>query len=159
MQILAILFIVLSCLAATFPQPWPQPRPATLPPPALVRADAGPTPNDPTGFPPVGSKGDAREVPPQSSGVGSAAGSKSLKQGPSRSREPGVAGMNPTAPASFSGRWETRTVNCGPLGQRRASGRFTKTIEVWVETEPLVEPMFTPTKVKPATSSCHSGHT
>lgn len=97
-KILAMLLIVLSCLAATFPQPWPQPRPATLPPPALVRATAGPLLTFDS------DSGDARIVPPQSAGVGSAAG-----------------------------RWEKRTVACGPFGQQRANGRFTKTIEVWVE--------------------------
>ncbi len=67
-RILAVLLIVLSCLAATWPQPWPQPRPATLPAPALVRAAAGQS------FVPIDYEDDARSVPPQSAGVGSVAG-------------------------------------------------------------------------------------
>jgi hypothetical protein len=84
--------------------------------------------------------GDARSDPPQSAGVGSAAG-----------------------------RWETRTVNCGPFGQQRSSGRFTKTIEVWVDDPPLTarasdwsvgspaESLSTPAATKPATPFCPGG--
>jgi len=109
MRILAVLLIVLVCAAAVpvpqfVPRPLFVPRPAALPAPALVRATAGPLLNN--GF------SDARSVPPQSAGVGSAAGMTAV---------------------STPGHWETRTVACGPFGQQRANGRFTKEIQVWVD--------------------------
>jgi hypothetical protein len=44
----------------------------------------------------------------------------------------GSASESPEPPPR-RGYWESRTVNCGPFGQQRPNGRFTKTIEVWVE--------------------------
>jgi len=134
MRILAVLLIVLVCAAAVpvpqfVPRPLFVPRPATLPAPALVRATAGQS------FVPIG--GDARSVPPQSSGVGSAAGmavtTPACSPGSHLGKPPQTADAGVLTTEPPKGRWETRTVNCGPFGQQRSSGRFTKEIQVWVD--------------------------
>ena len=116
-------------LFVCLPDALPDCLPDALPTPALVRATAGQS------FVPIG--GDARSVPPQSSGVGSAAGmavtTPACSPGSHLGKPPQTADAGVLTTEPPKGRWETRTVNCGPFGQQRSSGRFTKEIQVWVD--------------------------
>ncbi len=48
--------------------------------------------------------------------------------------KPDVGKVSTSAkPPPRRGYWETRTINCGPLGVARPNGRFTKEVQVWVD--------------------------
>jgi hypothetical protein len=163
MRILAMLLVVISCAAAVpvpqfVPRPHFVPRPDALPAPALVRATAPPQ-SAGAGSAAGMTKEEAEAIDARalerygwklcqgSCGmvcVSHGGGLRWMLLGPGDSPDKGNAGKSPEPPPR-RGHFETRTVNCGPFGQQRSSGRFTKEIQVWVDDPPERRRILNPT--------------